>query len=64
MKKADVKYLSTVVDPIRVCAMYKPNFGKGVGSGLSLAQFQELYQQDPLYNWFGLDNPRIDTPRV
>lgn len=56
----DGVYLKTVLDPIRVCAHYKPKFGKGnVGNGLTLEQFQNLYQSDVFYNWFGLDNPMM-----
>jgi hypothetical protein len=52
------RYLKTVLDPIKVCAHYKPKFGQGAkGGGLTLEQFQTLYQGDPFYNWFGLDNP-------
>lgn len=55
---SDAEYLKTVLDPIRVCAHYKPKFGQGAaGGGLTLAQFQTLYQGDQFYNWFGLDNP-------
>ena len=47
-----------MLDSIRVCARYKPKFGQGsAGDGLTLAQFRMLYQGDPFYNWFGLDNP-------
>lgn len=53
----DARYLKTILDPIRVCARYKPKFGQGRGDGLSLDQFRTLYQGDPFYNWFGLDNP-------
>lgn len=56
----DKAYLDLVMEPIRVCAKYKPKFGKGnKGNGLTLAQFQELYRADPFYRWFGLDNPRM-----
>jgi hypothetical protein len=56
----DETYLKIVLDPIRVCAKYKPKFGQGArGGGLSLSQFQNLYQADPFYNWFGLDNPMM-----
>ena len=56
----DAKYLETVLNPIRVCAQYKPKFGQGAkGDGLTLAQFQQLYQSDPFYSWFGLDNPMM-----
>ncbi len=58
MRQNDGRYLDLVLDPIRVCAKYKPKFGQGAkGDGLTLAQFQTLYQGDPFYNWFGLDNP-------
>lgn len=54
----DARYLSLVIDPIRVCASYNPKFGQGnKGGGLSLAEFQTLYGSDPFYNWFGLSNP-------
>ncbi len=54
----DTRYLQIVLDPIRVCARYKPKFGQGAsGPGLTLPQFRTLYQQDVFYNWFGLDNP-------
>lgn len=54
----DSAYLALVLDPIKVCARYKPKFGQGnKGDGLTLAQFQTLYQSDSFYAWFGLDNP-------
>lgn len=60
MKQNDNKYLDLVLEPIRVCAKYKPKFGQGTkGDGLTLAQFQKLYQSDPFYSWFGLDNPMM-----
>jgi hypothetical protein len=56
----DAKYLELILNPIRVCAQYKPKFGQGAkGDGLTLAQFQQLYQSDPFYSWFGLDNPMM-----
>jgi hypothetical protein len=58
MNAKDSEYLKVVLDPIRVCAKYKPKFGQGaLGGGLTLEQFRILYQGDPFYNWFGLDNP-------
>ena len=58
MNSTDAEYLKIVLNPILVCAHYRPKFGQGAkGGGLSLAQFQSLYQSDPFYNWFGLDNP-------
>lgn len=57
MSQNDEKYLNIILDPIQVCAKYKPKFGQGRGAGLTLEQFQSLYQKDPFYSWFGLDNP-------
>lgn len=58
MKNNESEYLELVLAPIRVCAKYKPKFGQGaIGEGLSLTQFQKLYQGDSFYSWFGLDNP-------
>ncbi len=60
MNTHDRRYLDIVLEPLRVCAGYKPRFGQGSkGEGLTLEQFQELYQTDPFYNWFGLDNPMM-----
>ena len=53
----DAAYLKMVVDPVRVCAKYKPKFGQGRLAGLTLPEFQSLYQGDAFYSWFGLDNP-------
>jgi hypothetical protein len=53
----DARYLQTILTPIRVSARYKPKFGQGLGEGYSLEQFRVLYQADPFYSWFGLDNP-------
>lgn len=58
MTSRDEQYLKIVLDPIRVCAHYKPKFGQGAkGDGFTFEQFRVLYQGDPFYGWFGLDNP-------
>lgn len=54
---SDVEYLKIITDAIRVCADYRPRFGHGREAGFTLAEFQKLYQADPFYSWFGLDNP-------
>ena len=54
----DAKYLSLMLDPIRVSARYKPRFGLR-GAGLDLAGFSELYGSDPFYSWVGLDSPLV-----
>lgn len=56
---SDARYLEIILNSVRVCADYKPKFGQGRGSGLTLSQFQDLYQGDPFYSWFGLDNPMM-----
>ena len=57
-EERDTKYLQILLDPICVSAEYKPKFGQSnKGGGLSLEEFQTLYQSDPFYSWFGLDNP-------
>lgn len=51
------RYLEIVVEPIRVCANYRPQMGHGREGGFDLVQFQTLYKKDAFYSWFGLDNP-------
>ena len=52
--------LQIVLDAVRVCAEYKPKFGLGrTAAGLGLDEFQELYQKDAFYRWFGLDSPML-----
>jgi len=50
-------YLNMLVQPIRVCAAYKPKLGHGSRGGMTLSDFQSIYRNDPFYAWFGLDNP-------
>lgn len=50
----DERYRDIVLDPIRVCAAYKPRMGF-VGI-TELSSFQEMYRADPLYGRLGLDN--------
>ncbi len=55
----DSRYLEIIVSCVRICAAYKPKFGQGRSSGLTFQAFQDLYQGDPFYSWFGLDNPMM-----
>lgn len=55
----DKTYRQIILEPICVCARYKPKFGQGKKEGLPLEAFQSLYQADPFYNWLGLDNPMM-----
>lgn len=61
MTDSDARYLDIILERVRVSATYKPKFGQGRGKGLNLKEFQDLYQDDPLYNWLGLDNPMMYT---
>jgi hypothetical protein len=54
-KRGDAKYLKIVTSAISICANYQPRFGQG--KNVSLREFQELYQADVFYAWFGLDSP-------
>jgi hypothetical protein len=57
MAASDEKYLKIITDALAVCADYRPMFGHGRKGGLSLEQFQRLYESDPFYSWFGLSSP-------
>lgn len=57
MPASDDKYLRLLTDALAVCADYRPMFGHGRKGGLSLEQFQRLYESDPFYSWFGLSSP-------
>lgn len=52
-------YLNLILDPIRFCNDYKPKFGQGSSSGVTLSEFQRLYKGDPFYRWLGLNNPMM-----
>jgi len=52
----DERYLRAMLQPLEVCASYRPRLGQGRG-GYTLEQFQTLYRSDPFYSWVGLDNP-------
>ncbi|GAB4297585.1 MAG: hypothetical protein Fur0025_35670 [Oscillatoriaceae cyanobacterium] len=51
----DEEYIHLLLEPIAKCKNYQPRFGGG--GGLTLSEFQKLYQADPFYSWFGLDSP-------
>ena len=52
----DSKYLEMLLEPLRTCAKYTPNFGKNETDEFTAARFQEVYGADPLYHWIGLDS--------
>jgi hypothetical protein len=58
-KSRDEEYFAIVAKCLRVCAAYRPMFGKGTGKGQTLEQFRTLYGADPFYNWVGLDSPLL-----
>ncbi|MBC6473099.1 MAG: hypothetical protein GDA48_10010 [Hormoscilla sp. GM102CHS1] len=51
----DEEYVRLITSPLLSCMRYRPKFGRG--AGLTLEEFQRLYQADPFYSWFGLDSP-------
>jgi len=53
----DEKYFKLIAGALRVCANYKPMFGKGRKGGMTLKQFRQMYGADPFYKWVGLDSP-------
>ncbi|MGC8551998.1 MAG: hypothetical protein ACP5O7_03935 [Phycisphaerae bacterium] len=55
----DSDYLEIIRSSLRICLDYKPAFGQGRHGGITLNQFQQLYQQDEFYAWFGLDSPLV-----
>jgi hypothetical protein len=55
----DERYFELLAGAIRICARYRPMFGKGRRGGMSVDDFQEMYRADPFYNWMGLDSPLI-----
>lgn len=57
MSDVDDRYFELMARALRVCAAYKPKFGKGGKKGLTVAEFQEVYSADPFYAWVGLDSP-------
>lgn len=60
MNQDDAAYLDLVLEPVRACRNYRPKFGQGGKSGgLTLSEFQALYQSDAFYNWFGLYHPMM-----
>jgi hypothetical protein len=50
----DCRYRELLLEPLRLCASYKPAFGKD-RSGVSIDGFKSMYGSDPLYHWVGLD---------
>ncbi len=53
----DARYLQIILKRLQVCADYKPKFGQG--RVISPEEFKDIYRADPLYAWFGLDDPLI-----
>lgn len=59
MTNNDTRYLNIILERVRVSAAYKPMFGQRRKDGLTLGEFEVLYQGDSFYNWFGLNNPMM-----
>ena len=55
-KNTEDRYLKLLMDPLELCAKYKPKFGKVDKKGVTLSGFKTLYGDDPFYHWVGLDD--------
>jgi|GEM_PF-2260504 len=53
----DERYFLLLITAIRKCKEYRPRFGQGRSTGISLEEFAVLYGADPFYHWLGLDSP-------
>lgn len=53
----DDEYLMILLNPIMVCARYRPKLGHGGKDGYSFEDFRKIYSADPFYSWMGLDSP-------
>lgn len=53
----DERYFELLARALRVCADYRPKFGRGGTTGLTLDEFRQMYGADPFYRWVGLDSP-------
>jgi hypothetical protein len=56
--ETDARYMSLIVNAIRVSANYRPKLGHG-GEGVELSAFIALYNSDPFYSWLGLNSPIV-----
>lgn len=56
-KASDKRYSDIFISPLRECLNYRPKFGHSASEGFTLDEFLKLYQNDPFYNWIGLDSP-------
>lgn len=52
----DATYARILLTPLKECANYRPAFGQNEDAGIDLPQFRQLYGDDPLYHWIGLDS--------
>ncbi len=51
------RYFQLLDNALQASMGYKPKFGKGKKGGVTLAEFQEMYGEDPFYHWVGIDSP-------
>jgi hypothetical protein len=55
----DGRYAKIFLKTVGVCRNYRPKFGEGGDTGLTLEEFRKLYGRDPFYSWLGLDSPLV-----
>jgi hypothetical protein len=59
-RATDELYRERFLEPIRICAQYKPKFGVGGRKDeteFTITDFERLFGADPLYSWVGLNSP-------
>lgn len=55
-RQNDPTYLKIMLTPLDECTHHKPAFGGNNPNGVDVEQFRNLYGNDPLYHWVGLDS--------
>jgi hypothetical protein len=53
----DDRYFEILARHLRVCSNYKPKFGTSKADGLTKAEFETRYGDDPFYRWVGMNSP-------
>lgn len=56
---SDSELVAVFCEPVRLCATYKPAFGRSGNEGVDLAGFTDIYGADPFYAYLGLDSPSV-----
>jgi hypothetical protein len=55
----DARYFEILAQALRVSENYKPKFGTSSKAGLTEAEFERRYAEDPFYRWVGMTSPLL-----